>query len=243
MTARNKRLRPGMTVFLLTLVFVVSAGCSAVLGERGNGDVTSEEREVGEFTGVELDGEGNVEIEVGASPSLVIEAEDNLLPLLTSEVSSGVLVLGTTENIDPTRDIVYHVTMSGTDNLQVSGSGRIDAPSVTGETAAIGVSGSGSVNVDDVAVTDLEVDVSGSGSVEVGGGAETLVVSISGSGSLDAESLTVATADVTIPGSGNVVVGVDDHLEVDISGSGSVEYLGSPQVESDISGSGSVDSR
>jgi hypothetical protein len=232
-----------LTVPLLILALAASAGCSSILGERGSGDVTSEEREVSEFTGIELEGEGQVEIEIGPSSSLVIEAEDNLLPLLSSEVSEGVLVLGTTREVDPTRDIIYHVTMTDLESLQVTGSGRILAPAVNGESVAIGVSGSGEVHADDVAATLVEVEIEGSGSVEIAGATDTLVVSISGSGNLDAESLTAMTADVTIPGSGSVVVAVEDHLEVDVSGSGSVEYLGNPTVDSNITGSGSVNPR
>jgi hypothetical protein len=232
-----------LTASLLILVLVASSGCSAVLGERGSGDVTTETREVDEFTGIALEGEGRVEIEVGDSTSLTIEAEDNLLPLLTSEVSGGVLVLGTTREVDPTEEIVYHVISTGVERLQVSGSGQIDSPVVGGEAVAIGVSGSGEVRVDDATANDIQVDISGSGFVEISGEADTLEVTISGSGSLDAEALTVMTADVTIPGSGDVVVDVVDHLEVDVSGSGTVEYLGSPEVDSNISGSGSVDQR
>jgi Putative auto-transporter adhesin, head GIN domain len=243
MTAENRIHRPRKGAFLLILALVASSGCSAVLGERGSGDLTSEARQIDEFTGVALEGEGRVEIEVGDPPALTVEAEDNLLPLLTSEVRDGVLILGTTREVDPTEEIVYHVTTIDVDRLQVSGSGRIDAPVVAGEAVVIGVNGSGDVRVDVATAHDMEVDISGSGSVEISGEADTLEVSISGSGSLDAETLRVMTADVTIPGSGDVVVEVADQLEVDISGSGTVEYLGSPEVDSNISGSGSVDPR
>jgi hypothetical protein len=174
---------------------------------------------------------------------LTIEAEDNLLPLLTSEVSGGVLILDTTREVDPTEDIVYHLTTTGVQRLQVSGSGQIDSPVVGGNTVAIGVSGSGDVRVADAKANDIQVDISGSGYVEISGEADTLDASISGSGTLDAETLTVMTAAVTLPGSGHVVVDVVEHLEVVVSGSGTVEYLGSPVVDSDITGSGSVDRR
>jgi hypothetical protein len=243
MRAENQIHRPRTGAALLILTLLASSGCNAVLGERGSGDLTSETREVDEFTGVALEGEGRVEIEVGDSSSLTIEAEDNLLPFLTSEVSGGVLVLDTTREVDPTEDIVYHLTTTDVERLQVSGSGQIDAPVVGGDAVAIGVSGSGEVRVDDATANDIRVDISGSGFVEIAGDADNLDVTISGSGSLDAEALTVMTAEVTIPGSGDVVIDVVDHLDVVVSGSGTVEYLGSPEVDSNITGSGSVDSR
>ncbi|MFZ0013108.1 MAG: head GIN domain-containing protein [Acidimicrobiia bacterium] len=231
----NRRTAPMIAAGVLLTV-----SCGSILGVRGDGNFTSEPRQVADFIGVDLAGVGRVEIEIGDPASLTIEAEDNLLPLLTSDVSDGVLVLGTTENVNPTGDIVYSVTMPDVETLEVSGSGQIEVAGVSSDTVDLAVSGSGSVSLDDVTFERIGVDVGGSGSVTVSGTTTDLEVSISGSGSLDAEDLTADSARVEISGSGSVVVDVRENLSVDVSGSGSVEYLGSPTVESDISGSGSV---
>ncbi|MGD2042203.1 MAG: head GIN domain-containing protein [Acidimicrobiia bacterium] len=234
------------TVRILTLVSLltlIATACSDIIGERGSGDVETESREVSGFDGIELAGQGRVEVVFGDSEALVIEAEDNLLPLLTSEVRNGVLVLGTTRNINPTVDIVYAVTAVSLGSVQISGSGDVLAPDVGGDDFEAEVSGSGDIFLTDMEVGDLATDIGGSGTIEVSGVAGAIDVTISGSGNVNAEALSADTATVAISGSGDAVVNVSDELDAEISGSGSIEYLGNPTVVSDVSGSGSIEPR
>jgi hypothetical protein len=227
----------------IALLAVTGAACSVIIGERGSGDVITETREVSGFDGVDLAGEGRVEIEFGDTESLVIEAEDNLMPLLTSDIEGGTLVLGTTENIDPTEDVVYAVTVIGLDHIRLSGSGDILAPDAEGSSITVELTGSGSVFLTDLDLDVVEGEISGSGDIELSGVAARLDASIPGSGTLNAEALSVDQANVSISGSGDAVVNVSDRLVADIGGSGSIEYLGNPTVESNVSGSGSIESR
>lgn len=212
-----------------------------MIGVRGSGDVVTETREVSDFTGIDLSGEGHVTISIGDEFALVISAEDNIMPVLTSVVREDILVLGASESINPTEEITYEVTLPLVSLLRVSGSGRIDVSGVGNEGLVVEVSGSGAVDAADLSVTEIEVEISGSGMVEASGETDHLRVSISGSGSIDAEELSARTGEVDVSGSGNVVVDVSEELEVDVSGSGSVEYVGDPPgLTVDVSGSGNV---
>ena len=84
-----------MTVTRQLVAWIVVAGLVAGCGlftggvERvvtGSGRVTSETRAVSGITRVALEGMGEVVIQEGAAESLTIEAEDNILPLITSAV-------------------------------------------------------------------------------------------------------------------------------------------------------------
>jgi hypothetical protein len=227
---------------LLSLL-VLLAACTDFIGERGSGDVVTENREVSGFNEIDLAGQGRVEIVFGDSESLVIEAEDNLMRYLTSDVRGETLVLGTTENIAPTEDVVYAVTATSLEALVVSGSGEILAPDAGSDVLTVDVSGSGDIFMTDMEVDQLVTSIGGSGYIEVTGVVDDLVATISGSGELNAEALSADTATVAISGSGDAVVNVSDTLMAEISGSGSIEYLGSPSVESDISGSGDIEAR
>lgn len=240
MNARRSRIQ-ALAVGVPLILTVVA--CNGVLGERGSGNVTTETREVSDFDGIDLAGQGRVEIDFGETESLVIEAEDNLMPLLTSEVEGGILTLGTTRNINPTEDVVFSVTVTSLDRLRLSGSGTIQAPELAGESIAIDVRGSGGVSLTDLDVGEVRAEISGSGDIELSGIADRLNGLVSGSGQLEAAALTVAEADVGISGSGDVVVNATDSLVAEVRGSGSIEYLGNPSVQADVSGSGSVDPR
>jgi hypothetical protein len=215
-----KRLRV-LAGSILMLSFMLGA-CS-ILGERGSGTMAIEAREVSGFSEVDLSGSGTVLVSVTGTESLTIEAEDNILPLLTSEVRDGRLILGAKQSISPTRDIVYTVTVISLE--------------------AVAVSGSGSITAIDVDANRFEVDISGSGTVTPEGVSEHLDLSISGSGVFKGEVFESATGTVSVSGSGEAIVNVTDDLEVDVSGSGTVRYIADPSVSSSISGSGEISRR
>jgi hypothetical protein len=207
--------------FLLMLVLAV-AGCG-VLGERGSGNLATETRDVSDFDQVDLSGSATVLIEVTGTQSLTIEAEDNILPLLTTEVTDGTLELGSSQRISPTRDVVYTITVVSLEAVAVSGSGSVTATSIDADA--------------------FNVEINGSGTVIPDGVSESLEVSISGSGAFEGEDLESATGTVSVSGSGDAVVNVTDDLDVKISGSGNVQYLGDPKVSVSTSGSGKVSER
>jgi hypothetical protein len=211
--------------FYVPLLALAALGAScAVFSERGSGIVVTESREVNDFNEIVLEGSGGVIVEVTGDESLSIEAEDNIIPLLETEVRNGRLRLGSGSSISPTTEIIYTITAATLDGVVISGSGNV---SVTGLESA-----------------DFRVEISGSGNVETAGTvADTLSVSISGSGEYDGEDLVAADGNVNVDGSGNAVVNVTGSLDISLSGSGNIEYIGSPSVNVDKSGSGSVTQR
>jgi hypothetical protein len=56
------------------------------MGVRGSGNVVEETREVSGVSGVELATLGTLHVEIGESESLRIEAEDNLLEYIETDV-------------------------------------------------------------------------------------------------------------------------------------------------------------
>lgn len=203
------------------LALAVAACDDGGTGVRGSGTVVSEERDVSEFDRIALEGGGELSITVGDGESLLLSAEDNLLPLLTTEVRDGRLELSSSESISPTRPIVYTIEAR--------------------ELAGVSVTGSGDVVATGIECATFGLDVTGSGDVDLDGRCDRLEVAIAGSGDLDGAELEVAEASISITGSGDVVVNATDELMVRISGSGDVRYLGDPATDVDISGAGDVD--
>jgi hypothetical protein len=201
-------------------VLAVSACDINVLGERGSGTVITESRTVNDFSEIALSGSGEVVVDVNGTESLTITAEDNILPLLTTEVRSGRLELSTRSSISPTVTIVYTISAAVLNGVSIDGSGDITATGITADS--------------------FDAEISGSGQIEVAGTADELTVDISGSGRFEGEALVTATGTADVSGSGHAIVNVSDNLNADVSGSGTVEYIGNPNLNSAISGSGDI---
>jgi hypothetical protein len=210
--------------FVAVGLVTVGSACSTIAGDAvtGSGTLRTESRAVAGFSAIELTGSGDVVIAQDGTQSLSIEAEDNILPNLTSDVSNGTLQLGTKDGVDlhHTQPVTYRVTVADLTGLQLSGSGSLTAVGIT--TPAI------------------SIDISGSGDVTVDGTADSQTVTISGSGDYSARDLLSSTSSAEISGSGNVTVNTLDILDATISGSGNVTYAGHPQVSQHIGGSGEL---
>jgi len=238
---RRRATRFGHRWLLVVTLAALIAGCAGgPFGLRGSGEMTSETRDVGVFTEVVLEGSGTVSIEVTGTESLTIEAEDNLMSRLTSDVEGGRLVLGSRGVINATREIIYTVTVASLDGVTITGSGEIETRDITTSRFSAEITGSGSMLLTGLELESLDASIEGSGHIEAAGLVDDLEVRIPGSGTFRGEDLETARAIVSIEGSGSAVVDVSETLEASVTGSGRIEYLGSPDVVSSVTGSGSV---
>jgi len=247
LSMKHRAMKHPMLVLLLALALMGSSMACSLLGGwrvvRGSGRVVEEEREVSGFTGVALNGVGHLTIERGDTERLRIEAEDNLLPYIETQISGGVLEIGQRTNVNlwPKRPINFYLTVVNLESVAVSGSGQVEAPVLEAERFSLAISGSGDAKMDGLDTQELTVQISGSGKVDIAGGkADKQDVSISGSGRYTARDLESMDAQVRISGSGSATIRVSDNLDVTVSGSGDVQYLGRPRIQQAVSGSGKV---
>lgn len=229
---------------IATVVLLLSpAGCSFP-GERtvaGDGHLVSQSREIGQFNEVSVSGSGELSVAQGSEDALTIEADENLLPLIQSEVRNGSLRIGPKDvNLRPSKSIRYELKLKNLNALEVSGSVNGETGALKTENLALRISGSGRIRVARLDAKQLSVDISGSGTTAVAGEVKRQEVRISGSGNHQAPELKCSEAAAEISGSGNATLLVNDVLMAEISGSGEVEYHGSPQVTRHVSGSGRV---
>src|SRR5919202_958624 len=208
----------------------------------GSGNVVSESRNVSGFTKVALESIGDLAIQQTGSESLTIEAEDNIIPKLKTEVKDNRLTISIEPNtsIQATKPISYKLSVKDLNALELSGSGSIDAENINTNNLAVTNRGSGDVAANDVDIKDLKIAQRGSGEVKMSGKADTQDVNISGSGSYQAENLQSKEAKIVANGSGEATINTSDKLDVRINGSGSVEYSGNPNITQRIRGSGDL---
>jgi hypothetical protein len=239
-------MRISTLIQLSALCFVLS-GCSNFEwgnnSVKGSGNIVSETRKVSQFDRVSVSGSGQLSIVQGDEEGLSIEADDNLLPLIKSEVGGGLLRIGPEDiNLRPTKPIHYQLRLKNLKELHLSGCVEAEAPSIKADRLLVSISGSGSLRVPKLEASSLEARVSGSGDIQLAGKAGQQRVGISGSGNYSAGECDSQTTTVHVSGSGDATVWAREGLEAEVSGSGDIGYYGSPQATTHVSGSGRIHS-
>ena len=213
-----------MIVSALFSMLLGTGGCVLVQNNsiQGSGVAKTETRDVPVFTSVSSAGSPDVTITIGQQQSLSIEADDNILPVLTTEVKNGKLEIGSSESYSPKTKIKITITVAQLDGASVAGSGEINVVGVNSKTFSAQIAGSGEINLN--------------------GSADALNATVTGSGDLDATKFTVADATVNVTGSGDAKVNATRSLNATVTGSGDIKFASNPDlnVQSSIQGSGRV---
>ncbi len=235
-------------IAILIVLPLLSMACAILPGLsvkviRGSGKIISETRDVKDFHSVSLSGSGDLIITQGSSESLRIDAEDNIMPLLESEVRGGTLYLGFKPNLGAvmnTQPVKFYLGVKTLDSAVLSGSGSIQADSLKATNFSLTSSGSGNINIPSLTADTLILTITGSGNASIGGVVGQQTAQVSGSGEYQAGSLDTQQTTAVVTGSGTETVWARDSLNITLSGSGSVSYYGKPAVNQVITGSGKV---
>lgn len=189
---------------------------------KGSGNVVSETRDSSSFNYLRVSGVFEVKVVVGESPNIEIEAEDNLIPLISTEIEQGVLRIRTTERIKPSKPVIVKVSVENLEKVKASGATVIDLE-----------------NVDN---SSLSIDLSGMAKLTASGKTEDLTVNTSGASSVETSKLSSSSAAVNASGSSVVAVTVSETLVARSSGASRIRYSGSPRtVDQKKSGSSRID--
>ncbi len=211
----------GLIVFFAALSagLFSAAGCSfgSMSGTQGSGNTKSEMRSVSGFKQIEAGSAIALEIDANKDFSVEIEADDNLLPLIKTDVSGDTLKISTEGEISSKTKIVVKISMPELTSLSISGA-------------------SGAV-VSNVKTNSLELKASGASKIKISGEANDLESDASGASGIDAESLMINNADVEASGASNTTVSAANNLKAEASGASTIYYTGEPKnVEPNSSG-------
>ncbi len=188
---------------------------------QGSGNVQTEKRKLADFNAIEVSGAIEVEIVAQKDFSVEVEADDNLLPLIKTEISGDTLKINTDKRFSTRNPIRVKIYAPDIENLEVSGASKLSLTNLKNDS--------------------LRVDASGASKIKVDGETKNLEIELSGASRLDAENLKTENADVAASGASNASIFVSNELKADLSGASSVTYSGNPKtVEKKTSGASSV---
>ena len=222
-------------VMCLALLLPAACGVGFVFG---SGNSVTEEREIAGVEGVDLSFVGDLRITQGDEEKLVITADDNVLPLITTEVRNGVLNIGSksTVGFQPMTKLEYNLTVRELSSLRLSGAGNATMDGLETGDLTLVVSGAGNLSLQDVNADHIQATLSGLGNMEISGKTARQDVKLSGAGNYSAGDLETGVADVTLSGLGNAEVWATETLDATISGAGNIDYYGDPQGTKQVAG-------
>lgn len=232
-------------IFWSLIIAVSASGCREIFGKRirGNGNIQSENRNMGSFDGVSVSGAMKVFVKQDSAASVRIETDANLLEYVEVRNEGGMLKIKEREgvNLRSSRGINVYVAGSNFKNFKASGACDINSENTIQSSQPLAIDLSGACNTKmDLNAPAVSVELSGAGNVDLKGQTKDLKLRGSGSSEFDCFDLMAERVEVRMSGAGDADVFASVNLDVNVSGAGSVRYKGNASVNQRISGAGSV---
>ncbi|MCK5464016.1 MAG: DUF2807 domain-containing protein [Bacteroidales bacterium] len=227
------------------LVFLIIGSSSCFISPHetiyGSGNVVTEERDIGEFTGLKVSSGIDVVIRQGKEISLELEADDNLHEVIITEVDGNTLKIYTRKNIRKSRSKKVFLVYKDLNTIRISSAGDVTGENTlkTG-TLDIDLSSAGDLNLE-VQAEKIICEISSSGDARLSGNTEVLVASLSSAGDLHAYELITKNAEVSCSSAGDARVYATEEFNLRSSSAGSIYYKGDGRVvNSHTSSAGSI---
>ena len=199
-------------VGVLLLLLIPFSGCHFRIGDSvaGSGVRKTEKRELPAFDSISTEGAFSVEAVAQKPVSFEIEADDNILPLIRSEVRNGVLYLKPEKSFNSRQGVIVRITVPDLSKVETTGAGKFKVQGLKNDR--------------------FEVSSTGAATVTVSGDTKDLEIHTTGAGLVDTHSLRAARANVNSTGAAKVDVYCSEQLDANVAGVGQVTYSGDPKV-------------
>ena len=162
----------------------------------------------------------------GATESLTITTDDNLLPPMATRVEGGELIIDAEKSrgFSSRQVIKISLVVKSLNGITIKGPGDVVGDELKSDKLDIAINGSGDLKFKSIRADEFKVTIKGSGDVAINALESKLVeAAIRGSGDIMRPSLQTGTASISIHGSGEVfAAGVAFKVDVEIMGSGDV---------------------
>ena len=245
----KKFLLPSLLIFAALL----STSCSVARGRGlagsipGSGNIQTQIRDTGAFQAIAIEYPGaKIIIQQGPKEAVEIQADDNLLPQLSTEVLAGRLTIKSREtnwktSVNPSKQVRMTITARELNEIVLSAEvGDLEVNELQAGTLKLVLSGGAQIKLNGIQVDLLDSALSGAGDIQASGIANEIKLILSGLGNFNAADLKSDKATIELSGMGNATVRVEEELAATITGAGAVDYFGNPRVNKTLKGAGSV---
>jgi len=225
-----------MALFLSSCAFDMNFG----EGKRGNGEVAKENREVyEEFTEISASEGLDVYVTQGDDFTIDVEADENIIDLIGTDIKNGKLRIHAIENIGRATKRI-HVSLPSVTGLYASSGADLFSQNVI-RANKISLDASSGAGIKVALVADeVNADTSSGADIRIEGEAVLFYADASSGSDIKAKDFTVRTCLADASSGADISVNVSETLIADASSGADISYSGNPDVQKKKSYSGSV---
>ena len=230
-----------ITIALILTLLFSSCGFDFGNGKIGNGIVQEENRTVnGDFIAVSASEGLNVYITQGGEFKILVEADENVMDLIATDLKNGVLRIHTNENIGRATKNIY-VTLPKIIALEASsGADLMTENTISAETIDLNASSGADIEISDLRAEKVNADSSSGADIALGGEAKIFFSNASSGSGIRADNMISNECRASASSGANITVNVTESLIAEASSGGGIQYTGTAKVENRKSSSGSV---
>ena len=228
---------------LIAVVLTLSlTACNINLGIKGNGNVVTEDRPVTEnFNDIQASAGIEVYLTQGSENRISVEADENLLPYIVTDIKNEVLKISISENIRNSKSMKVHVTFIDVKSIKASSGSEISSNSVIKSKQLSVISSSGAEIDLEIFSQDVTAEASSGADIKIIGKASTLTAKASSGSEVNAKELLTINCRAQASSGADISINTRDNLDTNVSSGASINYYGNPNsVNSNKSSSGSV---
>jgi len=240
-----KHLFQKSSFLLLGFAFLFSGCVNAQFwGEKGNGNVQTENREIDSFSAISASHGLNVYLVQGDKETVRVEADENLLSLIVTKVKGTELILKTTENIRRAKKLDVYVTLVNVNEINVSSGCDLESNGII-KTDHLDISVSSGADAKlQVEGNEISCSVSSGADAVLSGKANFFYGKSSSGSDLKAKELIATNCKAKASSGGDVSVYASESIEANASSGGDVSYYGNPsKVDVNSTSGGDVNRR
>ncbi|MFT6368990.1 MAG: hypothetical protein ACJAWH_000064 [Maribacter sp.] len=228
-----------LTLFLSSCGFDINIGDFGA-GKKGNGTVVEENREItADFTEVHASEGLEVYVTQATDFSISVEADENIIDLIGTEIKNGKLKIHAVENIGRATKKVYVSLPEVTGLLSSSGAHLTAQNKIIATKLIIDVSSGANLNAE-TNTDKLEIDASSGAIIDISGSATDVYVDGSSGANVKAKNLITTECRVEASSGAKININVSKSLTADASSGGNIYYSGDAEVTKNKSVSGNV---
>ena len=209
--------------------------------EKGNGEIVTEKRSVGDFDELRIAGNFEVILEESNQPYVQINTDENLLDFIETEVEAGILTVSQEKKLISKSKIRVIVNYQELKDIRAMGAALIkNSDYLSSDDLEIRMEGAGAIDLK-ILSNKLRVELSGAGVISLAGEVEEQELNLMGAGTLEAFDLDSKACDISVGGLGGAEIYVTEKLNATIEGVGSIKYDGQPEdVYTEVKGLGRI---